>query len=209
MRVKKQERCLQLVGHNQTHLQRLFQQMIYLCSARVRISLLVPFEDCADTFADVGTRHSMGLAIQIYPMYENGFRAHRSQTQKENNHESAQMYAAFDEIACAHPHSWRSGETPRNAADIGNVANRNRLICSPCKISDLLEHDNKLIMIDPLLMNAFNTVNLAAACILTSVEHATALGIPRSKWIYVLGGAGTEDKENCKHQANKLGWNTC
>jgi hypothetical protein len=42
-------------------------------------------------------------------------------------------------------------------------------------------------------MNAFNTVNLASALILTSTRTATALSIPRSKWIYPLAGAGTSD----------------
>ena len=47
-------------------------------------------------------------------------------------------------------------------------------------------------------MNAFNSVNLAAACILTSVEYAQALGIPEEKLIYPLGGAGTQDADHCK-----------
>lgn len=42
-------------------------------------------------------------------------------------------------------------------------------------------------------MNAFNTVNLASALLLTTVSHARALSIPPSKWIYPLGGAGTSD----------------
>lgn len=46
---------------------------------------------------------------------------------------------------------------------------------------------------DPLLMNAFNTVNLASAVILTSTSFAKYLGVPESKWIYPLGGAGTQD----------------
>lgn len=54
-----------------------------------------------------------------------------------------------------------------------------------------------LTRIDPLLMNAFNNVNLAAACVVTSVEYAKEIGVPESKWIYVLGGAGTRDKD-CK-----------
>lgn len=44
-------------------------------------------------------------------------------------------------------------------------------------------------------MNAFNTVNLAAAILITSVSHATRLGVPPSKWIYPLGGAGTRDAD--------------
>jgi hypothetical protein len=42
-------------------------------------------------------------------------------------------------------------------------------------------------------MNAFNTVNLASALILTSVSTAKSFSIPPSKWIYPLGGAGTQD----------------
>jgi hypothetical protein len=50
---------------------------------------------------------------------------------------------------------------------------------------------------DPLLMNAFNNVNLAGSCILTSAEYAKELGVPESRWIYPLGGAGTQDAANC------------
>ena len=48
---------------------------------------------------------------------------------------------------------------------------------------------------DPLLMNAFNTVNLASAVILTSASFAKILGVPSSKWIFPLGGAGTKDAD--------------
>jgi hypothetical protein len=47
-------------------------------------------------------------------------------------------------------------------------------------------------------MNAFNTVNLAAAAIVTTVGHARELGIPQDKWIYVLGGAGTSESAACE-----------
>lgn len=48
-------------------------------------------------------------------------------------------------------------------------------------------------------MNAFNNVNLAASCILTSTEYARHLGIHESKWIFPLGGAGTQDSDNCRY----------
>jgi hypothetical protein len=53
-------------------------------------------------------------------------------------------------------------------------------------------------ILDPLLMNAFNGVNLASACIVTSVEYATKLGVPQDKWVYITGGAGSNDKSNCE-----------
>lgn len=53
-------------------------------------------------------------------------------------------------------------------------------------------------MPDLLLMNAFNTVNLSSACILTTTELAKQLQIPEHKWIYPLGGAGFEERDQCK-----------
>ncbi len=49
-------------------------------------------------------------------------------------------------------------------------------------------------------MNAFNTINLAGACILTSTETARELGIPSDRWIYALGGAGTRDSDDCEYR---------
>ena len=64
-------------------------------------------------------------------------------------------------------------------------------------------------------MNAFNSVNLAAAAIVTTVEQAEYLKIPQDKWVYILGGAGAQETENCElescrdlevdhHRSNKL-----
>ncbi|CAK7231625.1 hypothetical protein SCUCBS95973_007981 [Sporothrix curviconia] len=135
---------------------------------------------------NMASRHNMGLAIHVYPMYENGLRAHVGHTQQQNRDESAELYAAFDRTACAHPASWRAGETPRDARAVGEVTPKNRMICTPY----------------PLLQNAFNTVNLSAAVILTSVGHAQELGIAPSQWVYVLGGAGTNDRENWWERTN-------
>ncbi|KXJ97276.1 thiolase [Microdochium bolleyi] len=134
----------------------------------------------------IGGRHSVGLPIHVYPMYENAFRSHEGQTIADNTQESAEMYAAFDEVACKQSYSWRSGQKPKSASDIGTLSPKNRMICLPY----------------PLLMNAFNTVNLSAACILTSTEHAKKLGIPEDKWVYVLGGAGTSDSSQFWERPN-------
>ncbi|KAL4916927.1 hypothetical protein BDW62DRAFT_218395 [Aspergillus aurantiobrunneus] len=126
---------------------------------------------------DLGIRHFLGAPIQVYPLYEAAFRAHLQQKLSDNHKESAELYAEFARIASKLPISWSHGQEPETAASIGTVTKRNRMICSPY----------------PLLMNAFNTVNLAAACIVTTTTFARELGIPESKWIYPLGGAGTSD----------------
>ncbi|KAJ5963886.1 Thiolase [Penicillium vulpinum] len=129
---------------------------------------------------DLGTLHSIGLPIQVYPLYEAGLRAHRKQSYAENHQESAELYANFAQIAEKNPVSWNYGKPAATVHSIATITKNNRIICSPY----------------PLLMNAFNNVNLAATCILTSVEVARDLGVPESRWIYPLGGAGTSDTSN-------------
>ncbi|KAJ9499182.1 hypothetical protein H2202_005339 [Exophiala xenobiotica] len=127
--------------------------------------------------------------IQIYPLYENGFRAHRGQAPSDNHQESAQLYADFAKVAEKQLYAWNYGKPAKTKEEIATVTKRNRMICLPY----------------PLLMNAFNTVNLAAACILTSTTYAEQLGIPQTKWIYALGGAGTQDADNSIERSLDVG----
>jgi hypothetical protein len=147
---------------------------------------------------DYGARHSLGNPIQLYPLYENGFRAYRNQSIADNHAESSQLYAEFAQVAEKNKYAWNYPAKAETKESIGTVSKRNRMICFPCKLSSsvLRELQDADGTTDPLLMNAFNTVNLSAACILTSTEHAKELGVPRSKWIYPLGGAGTEESND-------------
>jgi len=139
----------------------------------------------------------VGLPIHVYPLYENAFRAHRGQSIQENNQESAELYAEFAKVAEKNPLAWNYGQPAATKEVIGTVSKKNRMICFPCTC--ILDSWTILIRIDPLLLNAFNNVNLAGACILTSTEYARELGIPQDRWIYPLGGAGTSDSSNCEY----------
>ncbi|KAF2132888.1 acetyl-CoA acetyltransferase [Dothidotthia symphoricarpi CBS 119687] len=132
--------------------------------------------DLGDT--DLGAIHQIGAPIHVYPLYENAFRAHRGQSVKANHEESAKLYAEFSQVAAKQAYAWNAGRADSEEV-IATVGKKNRMICSPY----------------PLLMNAFNTVNLASAVILTTTRIATSLNIPPSKWIYPLGGAGTRDSD--------------
>lgn len=134
----------------------------------------------------LGAAHHIGLPIQVYPLYENALRAHRKQSIQQNNAESTQMYSEFSNIASHNEYAWNFGKPAVSEETIGTVSKRNRMICFPY----------------PLLMNAFNNVNLAAACILTSTDHARELGIPTSQWVYVRGGAGTSDSDDFWRRPN-------
>jgi hypothetical protein len=152
----------------------------------------------------IGAVHGIGLPIHVYPLYENAFRAWRGQGMGENNQESARLYAAFAKVAERNPGAWSYGERAATEETIGTVSRRNRMICAPCELCLDLGSERywgglTRKITDPLLMNAFNNVNLAAAVLLTSVEFARELGVPESKWIYPLGGAGTRDSYDCEY----------
>ncbi|EMD63029.1 hypothetical protein GGP41_005055 [Bipolaris sorokiniana] len=134
---------------------------------------------------NLGAIHKIGAPIHVYPLYENGFRAHRGQSLQANHEESARLYAEFARVAENNEVAWGYGQKT-SEEDIARVGGKNRMICYPY----------------PLLMNAFNTVNLAAAIIVTSTSHATRLGVPPSKWIYPLGGAGTRDADEFWQRPN-------
>ncbi|KAF1840584.1 uncharacterized protein K460DRAFT_421519 [Cucurbitaria berberidis CBS 394.84] len=131
-----------------------------------------------DLGTNLGAIHQIGTPVHVYPLYENAFRAHQGQSLKENHEESAKLYADFAKVAEGNDYAWNSGKAGGEEV-IAKVDKKNRMVCYPY----------------PLLMNAFNTVNLASALILTSTSFAKSLGIPPSKWIYPLGGAGTKDSD--------------
>ena len=77
----------------------------------------------------------MGAPIHIYPLYENGFRAHRGQSIADNHDESTTLYADFSQVAASHPYAWNYGQQAETSASIGTMGKRNRMICFPCKVN--------------------------------------------------------------------------
>lgn len=94
---------------------------------------------------DLGAVHGIGAPIHVYPLYENGFRAHRNQSLQDNNEESAELYAGFAKVAEKNEQAWQFGKPAATKEAIGNVSKKNRMICSPCKLFPhllaLLSHD--------------------------------------------------------------------
>lgn len=82
---------------------------------------------------DVGARHSIGLPIHVYPLYENATRARRGQSMAENNDESAGLYEDFARVAAGNTAAWGFGREAATREEIGTVTRRNRMICFPCE----------------------------------------------------------------------------
>lgn len=148
----------------------------------------------------LGKLHEVGVPMQVYAMYENGLRAHRGQTIAQNHLESARLYGKYAQIAAGNPMAWTFGKQEETETTIGLVNTRNRMICFPCTFAPLECPLLSMLKcsVDPLLMNAFNDVNLAAACIVTSQEFAERVGIPQAKWIFSLGGGRGHDSDDCR-----------
>ncbi len=84
---------------------------------------------------DTGAKHSIGLPIHVYPLYENATRAHREQSIKENHEESAALYADFAKVGKVNTASWNFGKEPKTKEEIVTVGKKNRMICFPCSCS--------------------------------------------------------------------------
>lgn len=82
--------------------------------------------------ADLGAIHDIGAPIHVYPLFENGFRAHRRQTIKDNTSESAKLYSDFAKVAESNRYAWNYGKAASQDF-IGTVSKKNRMICFPCK----------------------------------------------------------------------------
>ena len=117
----------------------------------------------------------MGRPIQMYPMFENALRHHLQESISDHLQRIAKLWSGFSEVASKNPNAWiKEIKTPE---DLMTISRSNRPVSVPYT----------------KLMNSNNSVDQAAALILTSVSKARALGIPESQWIYPWSGTDAHD----------------
>jgi acetyl-CoA C-acetyltransferase len=116
----------------------------------------------------------LALPAHVYPMLESA-RAHRAgrDLQAHRDHLGTVM-APFTEVAAKHPHAWFP--EARSAAEIATPTSGNRIIAEPYT----------------KLMNAFPSVNQAAALLVTSLAAARAAGVA-DRAVFVWAGAQATD----------------
>jgi acetyl-CoA C-acetyltransferase len=120
--------------------------------------------------SELEVRHGAARPIDIYPMYENAFRAARGLSLADHHRELAEFCAGFAAMAAANPLAWfRDG---KSAAQIGTVTAENRMIGFPY----------------PKFMNSIIEVNQGAALLLASEAAARRLGIAPARWVYPWAG---------------------
>lgn len=126
----------------------------------------------------------IALPTQIYPLFEQAFRHARGRSVNDHQVVVSELWSRFSEIAAANPHAWtRTAMTPE---EVRSPANGNRYISWPYT----------------KVMNANNAVEQGAGVIVTSVERATALGVPRDRWVFPLAATEAHDHYAVSHRAD-------
>ena len=106
--------------------------------------------------------HGLQLPTQVYPLFENAFRARRGLSLAAHRERLGNLCARLSAVARRAIRTPGSA-TARTAAEITTVSAANRMIGFPY----------------PKYMNAIIEVDQAAAVLMTSAGTARALGIPR------------------------------
>ena len=115
------------------------------------------------------------MPIQIYPLFETALRAQAGHTIDEHQVYISELWSRFSQVAAKNPFAWT--QKAFTAEEIRTPSPTNRMVGFPY----------------PKMMNSNNDVDMSAALILCSAEKATALGVPRDRWIFPQSGSDAHE----------------
>ena len=124
---------------------------------------------------DAEIRIMLDRPAYVYPMFEQALRIAAGETPDAHRRRIGELWAQFSAVAAGNVHAWN--RDPLTAAQIWQPGPDNRMISWPYT----------------KLMNSNNMVDQGAALILTTVEQATYLQIPRDRWIFPYAGTDAHD----------------
>lgn len=115
------------------------------------------------------------MPIQIYPLFETALRAQAGHSIEEHQVYISELWSRFSQVAAKNPYAWT--QKAFTAEEIRTPSPTNRMVGFPY----------------PKMMNSNNDVDMSAALILCSAEKATALGVPRDRWIFPQSGSDAHE----------------
>lgn len=115
------------------------------------------------------------LPVQVYPLFEQAHRIKLGRDLDEHLVAVSELWARFSDVAATNPHAWI--QQSYTAEEIRTPTADNRMVGFPYTKR----------------MNSNNTVEQGAAVILCSAERATALGVPRDRWVFPHSGTDARD----------------
>jgi acetyl-CoA C-acetyltransferase len=113
--------------------------------------------------------------VLMYPIFENALRYARGEGLEEHRVRISELWARFNAVAVDNPHAWI--RTPMTAEEIRTPSPTNRMVGYPYT----------------KLMNSNDSVDMAAALVMCSVEAAERAGIPRDRWVFLHAGTDAHD----------------
>ncbi|MDR3660072.1 MAG: hypothetical protein P4L86_06640, partial [Mycobacterium sp.] len=123
----------------------------------------------------VELRIGLVAPAHIYPMFEQALRIEAGEAPGAHRRRIGELWSRFSQVAEGNPHAWSREAVP--AEQIWQPGPDNRMISWPYT----------------KLMNSNNMVDQGAALVLTSVGRATALQIPRERWVFPHAGTDARD----------------
>lgn len=111
------------------------------------------------------------MPVQVYPMFETAIRAKAGRTPAEHLERISGLWSRFSAVAAKNPNAWI--QEFKSPEEIRTPGPTNRMVGLPYT----------------KFMNSNNDVDQGAALIMCSAEKATALGIPRDRWVFPLSGS--------------------
>lgn len=122
------------------------------------------------------------MPIQIYPLFETALRAQAGRSVEDHQTHISELWARFSAVASRNPNAWNQKAV--SAEEIRTVTAANRMIGFPY----------------PKMMNSNNDVDMSAALIICSVGKATALGVPRDRWVFPQSGSDAHEHAFVSHR---------
>lgn len=131
--------------------------------------------DLRDPLTPEELKYGLILPIHIYPLFENALRHHESLSIEDHRKELGEFCAGFSSIASLNDYAWF--KTPKSREEIEIPSDTNPMVAFPYTRS----------------MCSIMQVDQAAALFMTNEQTAMELGVPRDKWIYLIGSGDASD----------------
>jgi acetyl-CoA C-acetyltransferase len=122
--------------------------------------------------------HGLEFPANVYPMFENAYRAHMGQSLEQHAKTMGELFAPLSQVATDNPYAWFP--TARTGEELITVTDKNRMVGFPY----------------PKYLNAIIQVDQSAGVIMASYEHAKSLGVADDKMVFLHGCADTTEKWN-------------
>ncbi len=146
----------------------------WMVQDRAVFSPVTSSEDAAPLTA-AEYEQGLNLPTNIYPLFENARRARKGWSLDEHRRRLGALWSNFAKVAADNPYAWITNAPKAN--EITRVSERNRMVSFPY---------TKMLM-------ANVPVDMGAAYILTTFEHASSLGIARDAMVFPARGADAND----------------